>query len=752
MKALVFDLSALLRLQSGIDFDIQWFEDFDDFPQDKKIRKIEVADFKYFLGPDVDSNSPLLVIATQDTGLFFGLHLKYRPEAFVRTVRAAISILEDGRVPIPTSWSPYRTGSLVSFQSNNRGSGEKARIEIEANPRNTSHIFAYWLENNHRDLQEVNINWSVFDVALNHFEDAAIQRLTLVDEAIDEGFPTHVLANLAETVSLGRSLKDWLSGKLTQEQRKFINKPIEKSIRLVGAAGTGKTLSLVIKCLVDFEQSRNRPSYRVLFLTHSQATVEVVTNAIASLDHEGIISKNKSAVLRICTLQELASDAMKYDLHGLEPLSSDGYDGRVMQVETIESLLEEFRRSTWIRFRSKCNSEFKGQIEKSRGTPEGRSFAFELMNEFACVLDADGVWQSGDHRERYLTEKRKNWMLNLESRDEREVVLVLYSKFRESLRELGVIGVDQMIADYLGYLESNRWDNIRSREGYDVVFVDELHLFNRQERMTLHQLTRDAARPPTVVMAYDSKQSPRDTFYGLAECTNGKTVFSRDMKLGDTERFELDEGFRYTPEIARVLEWIDHTFPAVGISEELGADWTKLALKSTKQSGGKPIVVIAPSTRKIYDVVFPRARRRARELTKGRRVAVLCASEKQFRIYLEAGEHRDLFLPITDREQLSTLRYAGARFIFSMPEYVAGIQFDTVYLIEANEGEVQFGPYATGQLRRYISQIYLGASRAESVLEIYANNERGGTSRCLRHATENGAINVIDLGDLENGK
>lgn len=95
--------------------------------------------------------------------------------------------------------------------------------------------------------------------------------------------------------------------------------------------------------------------------------------------------------------------------------------------------------------------------------------------------------------------------------EDRRVILMIYDRFRAFLKGMGVIGNDQMIADYLGFLDSNRWDNIRLREGFDAVFVDELHLFNRQERMTLHHLMRDDSRrrswswPMTANKAFETR-------------------------------------------------------------------------------------------------------------------------------------------------------------------------------------------------------------------------------------------------------
>lgn len=749
IRAVAIDSSALDRLQTGFEFDIDWFTSWSEDPLPEGVVRVELSETVYLLGPKAEADSKLLVFAVQEKGLFTALAAKHRPEAFLRLIRLGRSVQTPGRHPLPISWAPYHAGSMVSFRSNSTATGEHARIEVDLNPRGSAHAFAYNLDREKQDLHQVKVSYSAFDAAISGLDDAVIEMLSRPPTPKHRDDSRVELPELSNRVTLGRSLDEWLDGLLTQRQLDFVNAPLNKSIRLVGAAGTGKTLSLVAKCVSELRKRVNDThGYRCLFLTHSQSTVELITHAIASMDHGGVLAQSRTSFLKICTLQELANEAMKYDLDGLEPLSADGLEGRTLQLEAIEAEIESVQRGDWVTVKSRCSEDFRKGMATSRGTPEFRAFASEVANEIACVLEADGVRQSAERRERYLNERRKPWMMPLPESEDRRVILMIYDRFRAFLKGMNVIGADQMVADYLGFLDSNRWDNIRFREGFDTIFVDELHLFNRQERMTLHHMMRDDSKPPVVIMAYDSKQSVRDTFYGLRDVAGGVAGLSRDMRLGETERFELTEGFRYTPDIARVLEWIDQTFPAVGLSEELGLDWQPIGLGSTKERGSSPILVRAQNTIEIYNCVFPRARQAATYLKKGRRVAVLCASEATFRRYLDAGQYRDLFLPITDREQLSGLRHAGKRFVLSMPDFVAGIQFDTVFLIEVNDGEVEDGPYATGALRRLVSTIYLGASRAERVLEIYSSEERGGPSRVLRHAINNGALDTVSIQDL----
>ena len=122
-------------------------------------------------------------------------------------------------------------------------------------------------------------------------------------------------------------------------------------------------------------------------------------------------------------------------------------------------------------------------------------------------------------------------------------------------------------------------------------------------------------------------------------------------------------------------------------------------------------------------------------------IAVLCASEDAFDRYLgaAAGQFSGRHLPIVSREPSSELRHAGKRFIFSMPEYVAGRQFDTVFLIHVDAGEAPRDA-SDGVRRRFISNIYLGSSRAENTLKLASCLTRGGRSDVLDMAIQRNSL------------
>jgi hypothetical protein len=449
--------------------------------------------------------------------------------------------------------------------------------------------------------------------------------------------------------------------------------------------------------------------------------------------------------LVVTTLYALANRQMRYDLDALTPISLDGHEGRSFQADLVNDLIELYRQGDWVVFNSGCSAPFSAYMETDKESMERRFFLWEVLNEFACVLDAEGVRSGTARREQYLTEKRKSWMMALATKQEREVILALYDRFRSELREMKAIGGDQMVTDFLNHLDSFRWEATRATDGFDAIFVDELHLFNRQERMVFRHLLRSADSPPSIFMAYDAKQSPRDTFLKLPSMEASQLDFWRDARLGKVEKIELVDVFRYTPQIARTLALVDESFPG----QDLDEDWPVYSGISKLEDGPKPIACTLKSTIATYTVAFQRAKYLQRELGKAGRVAVLCASNELFKRYLGFQELRSAYLAITSREEAAGVVDSARRFIFSMPEYVAGHQFDTVLLIDVNRGEVPDGPYAAAALRKFASQIYLGASRAERILEIYASEEQGGLSPILSRAVLEKAVDVADERQLE---
>ena len=701
-------------------------------------RATQIENHGFLLSRTMKDTDPVVVVSLADDGPIFGLDPKLRQEAFDRAIRCALVGMSHQGV-VPVSWRPFHSGNIISFQASRKGVNESARIVLELTADQTPHAYVFLLTRTKVELGTVRPSHGLFWDALMHLEDAR----TAQDSAV-----MLPVSDISDTVRLTGGVlrgdtqkltfEEWYKSRLTADQLRFVNHPLSRSVRVVGPAGSGKTVSLVVKTLRELQQSRVRgEAPRFLMITHAVVNADVISSLLAAMDPEGILTRGPSGepLLEVSTIYSLANKHMHYDLEDLTPLSLDGQEGRTLQSELIDAILQAFITGDWVAYKNGCSPGFVEWLESPSGMHR-QILLWELMNEFACVLDADGIKTGPEKVKQYLDGERRKWMMNLQTREERATVLEIYRRFRSELKDMNTIGVDQMISDYLNYLDSNKWEVLRPRLGYDVVFVDELHLFNKLERMVLRHLTRDPLAPPIVVMAYDAKQSPRDTFAGIDSASEMRTDFLRDTSVGQSEKYELVDVFRYSPEIARSLALIDGAFPG----QDLDDEWPSYRGISKIASGPKPLAYELKNTRDIFDTVFPKAREMQRGLKNGARVAVLCVSNSLFSTYASAGKYSDTFVVISSRDDLPRLKGKHKKFIFSAPEYVAGLQFDTVLLIEVNENEVPTGPYSASARRKFVSTVYLGASRAERVLELYATKEGGGLSLVVQPAITAGAI------------
>ncbi len=221
---------------------------------------------------------------------------------------------------------------------------------------------------------------------------------------------------------------------------------------------------------------------------------------------------------------------------------------------------------------------------------------------------------------------------------EKQFILGIYRAFRASLAAMDVVSLDQFMVDFLGYLNSFRWNQVRQRKGFDFVFADELHLFNRQERQVLGYLARDPRGGRKVAVAYDPRQSPRNSFFPEARVDRDSIWKETDLSEG-AQQFQLHDVFRYTPQILHFLRELNQFFPGEDMAEEWGLTFGI----SKVQEGRPPLAKSYSNINLLAPAVANRARAVDRKLKRGQRVAVLCLDPERFDAYKKAGVFQDNF-------------------------------------------------------------------------------------------------------------
>lgn len=731
VSALVIDKKAISILDRAVVEDA-WLQMFEVPQNTDGLRRVQVDDIVYLLSEDADPDDGYLVINTAIFGAAAGL-AKPRT-AFERVIRVALRHFDRG-IAIPIQWQPYHLGSRLSVYAQSPRE-TMHRVYFDQSPNGSDNLFAFGVTTNPEDLDRVPEDHGLFDRAMDGLLGALLTEPAVAPPVGNFGVllsePPGVWLSSAGT------LQEWYDQRLNPEQRKFVDQPHDRPVRLRGAAGTGKTQSMVVKCLRDLYADGDSDK-TFAFLTHSSALAHtVVRDMLHALDPTARWATMKTPSgqpkLWIGTIYELAQEKLGYEKKGLHPLSLDGRDGREYQRMLIENAIGQVLKDA--RIAVDLFPDCSDLVKRLKNCSTDPSLIDELMNEFACVLDLESIKKDTHEANRYALGFREPWQMVLPTEPYRRVVLEIHDRYRTLLREEKMLSMDQMVADFARYLGTHEWGALRERDGFDLVFVDEYHYFTRPEAMLLHNIFKPRAIVKgscPLLMAYDIKQGSNDVAIG-----GGMEKF-RNPGVGESVLTELKQVYRSTPQITAFLRDIDASFPAM----DLEGEYATYIVESHQAGGDTPTLTVYDTDIKLVDSVFMEANRFARDINGGgRQVAVLCLNESMFDKIRVAGRVQDKFVAITTREDLKELRYAKNKCVFSMPEFVAGLQFHTVFLIHADSADYD-EDQGQGARRRYVSRVYLGASRASRRIMISSSKEHGGYSQLLETPLANATLRRV---------
>ena len=738
MKAIAFSERALSYLAS-FSVASDWFVSPSSIA-DRPLLEVQEQEYAICVHtPACTSSDRVLIIRRTEDGLFSEIPEMERRSVFDRCARIAMRAFDEA-VTLNPRWMPFHVGNRVSVFAYPMEGKREQRIIAEVSPLGSRdvYIFGFGDDPSFRDLAACTPDYDVYRKASEAIRAAITSQRSKSSNPVEGQF--ELAAIEANPITKGFTYNEWYPKQLTKDQLRFVDHPLTGPIRLKGAAGTGKTLAMALKALkVKYDADEEDTVTKILFLTHSWAMAEYVDRLIDRMD----IRKDSPSQIDVVPLLYLAKKR-DYSAIGREPLGIDSEDGKKLALKEISLVLDEFVSGDWIAYRSGCNAEFIQQMEAPSGSKERRLFCWDLLIEFGCVLAAQGMLTHSTDRERYIRFKRMRWMMPLPGTTEREAVFSLWCGFMQHLRDKKWIASDQIVSDYLNDLSTYYWEAARVNEGYDVIFVDEMHLFNSQERLIFHSLLASSEESPVVIMALDPTQSPRETFTMVAEENETRLagIYER-ARLPNPKKIDLVDVFRYTPEIAALIRSVHEVAPALDLSD----DWSLPESTSSNPPGAVPSFKVLLNKEEVYKESMRLATELGKEARKRKgRVAILCMDSERLEEYVRAAsaQYQNDVIVILSRDDTERLRYAGRRFVLSAPEYVAGLQFDTVIVVDANADQVPEGQFKAYKLRRFLSELYLGLSRAEHRLVVLASKDRGGLTKVLDGAQATKALVPYD--------
>jgi hypothetical protein len=337
---------------------------------------------------------------------------------------------------------------------------------------------------------------------------------------------------------------------------------------------------------------------------------------------------------------------------------------------------------------------------------------FNLYEEISGVLTASSVAPDDPEAVRsYLSSVREDWMPPFSSISDRSFVLHVYKSLLRILVDRSAITTDQFVLDSIRVLETYTWRMRRETDGYDYIFVDELQLFDAQERSALELLGRSRKGVPFVT-AEDPSQGVFSSLHSRRGVVSNQAVYLETIHRFDKEIFDLISFF--------YQKFPLNTLPLkIGPNRASGAGVPKLYLAADSDQGVELIVSLVQQA--------------LRSASGSDRVCIATMGDTDARIceYLESSKISATRLASFD--DVEQLGYRKKSVIVAPWQFIGGTQFSHVIL-----STLDIFPAVTSFGKRHeLTGVYLSCSRATRSLSIVSSDY---VPLVIRDAKEHGLV------------
>jgi len=513
---------------------------------------------------------------------------------------------------------------------------------------------------------------------------------------------------------------------LTDRQKQFVAAPLAAPHRIEGPAGTGKTLSLILKCIFQLREAAKRQQpYRALFVAHSDATRQTIESIFDANDDDGFRLKEDSLsaqTLRIRTLHQHCGEILRTKIFEAEYLDRDAMNSKALQSLYIEEALDEVTKADFATHARFMSESFKSFLQSTdRGL-----LADMIRHEIAVVIKG----RAEESFESYKLLPRLKYGLPLDKESDKGFVWNVFGRYQSKLKEVAQFDTDDVVLSSIGQLNTPIWRRRRSNEGFDGVFVDETHLFNMNELSVFHYLTKTEG-PYPIAYSADRAQAVGDRGWGEA----GVVALPKVSDDPNVQSVEVKTVFRSSPEIVNLACSVTSS----GASLFTNFDNPLLLSASgftdaEEQKCEMPRYVSFPNDEALVIGAFDRAEEQARqmEVTKDN-VAIIVFDEillSQLRRYAtEANKPFELLERRGDIELTEKAKRNG-RFVVGHADFIGGLEFAGVVIVGADDGRLPPSSALTSDSRTYLSyaahnRLYVAITRAKYRVDILGVSSRG---------------------------
>lgn len=532
---------------------------------------------------------------------------------------------------------------------------------------------------------------------------------------------------------------------LTEKQKKFINLPIGGPERLEGAAGTGKTLTMVLRCINIIKQKiANDERYPIVFITHSLSSknhiIEIFKNNYPDIINH-MSNEDEIRYLLVITLQEWCIKYLGAYIAETEYLDKDAKDSKILQSMYIEEAYSKVMENDFESYQIICSQRFIDFLKKTN-----RELLIEMLQfEIAIIIKGRA---NGDF-DKYKKIDRPQYSIPCESPNDLSFLYLIYQKYQESLETIGQYDSDDIILTALGQLNTPIWKRRRSKEGFQASFIDEAQLFNLNELSVFHYLNAENAKN-NIVFAIDKAQA-----VGERNISNTSLFEALGINEDQQENHRFNTVFRSSPDIINLAYNILSSGATLFTNMENPLDSSSVNFTAEEEKKSfPPTYLLCSNDEKIIKQAFIEAESYVRDhdILKSK---ILIATTNEYLLHkievYSDGNHKPVEI-LKSRGDSTTINKAASnnKYVIGGIDYVGGLEFDKVIIIGVDKGRVpssdQSEHHDSYHFTNYAwhNRMYVAITRAKYSLVMIGEKSRG-RSQILESAIYYKYIKVTEV-------
>lgn len=472
---------------------------------------------------------------------------------------------------------------------------------------------------------------------------------------------------------------------LTTNQREFIERQISGPERLDGGAGTGKTLSLILKVItrIKYLIESNKP-FRIIFITHTTSTKNQIIDQFKSIYptiDQFLNGEDSYQYLEINTLNEWCINNLGKTIDENQLLERDAQDSKTHQFLLIEEIFQSVMEKEYKTYKNLISEDLMKFIEN---TPNESIIE---MIQFEIGVTIKGRAEEDFDKYLKLLEFRSPYGIPAKQRSDIDFLFLIYDEYKKRLSNTDQYDVDDIVLSSLGILKTPIWRRRRSIDGYDIVVVDEAQLFNFNELSVFHNLLKIESSN-NIVVAIDKAQAVGDR--GLTD-----EALLNQLNIKNETRSKYETIFRSSPDIINLA----YTVLSSGASLFLGRfenpfdSNTEFSFTEAEEiKSKKPVAFGIENYEKLICTAFCLAEEYATtlECSKNEILIVACSDFILDDLAKFASIHNKPHEVLKRRGDFEVLKSAKKtnRFIIGGIDFVGGLEFKAVIIVGTDNGRV----------------------------------------------------------------